>query len=394
MRNIRNHDMLKHFDFRPVFWGLFTALLLFSSTDSQAIRGLNRKESLGKLIFEDGRLSTPEGQSCSGCHASSRSFTDPDPSKSTSEGAVKGRFVPRNTPTILYGSPTPKLHWDEGRNTWIGGQFWDGRVDTQAAQALRPFLGHLEMNNGDLSVVVEKIQKGPYSKEFIRVYGKRIFENPVKAYEKVGDAIQAFERTAQFSLFSSKYDRYLEGQSVLTPEESHGREVFEREDKGNCAACHPSRPSADGKQRPLFTDFSYDNIGVPRNNENQFYALPSSLNPEGWLFMDKGLGVTVQDETQDGKFKVPTLRNIERTGPYMHNGYFKTLRGVVEFYNTRDLLPTCSNPWASEAEARKLRCWPKAEISRNVNHLELGHLGLSSGEIDDLLAFLHTLNDN
>ena len=101
----------------------------------------------------------------------------------------------------------------------------------------------------------------------------------------------------------------------------------------------------------------------------------------------------MDDDAQAGKFKVPTLRNIERTGPYMHNGYFKTLRGVVEFYNTRDVLPTCSNPWASEEEARKLRCWPRAEINDNVNHDELGHLGLTSEEMDDLLAFLHTLND-
>ncbi|MEY4683785.1 MAG: hypothetical protein RLZ25_244 [Pseudomonadota bacterium] len=369
-------------------------VFLFASMNAQAERSLTRKELLGKLLFEDTRLSTPEGQACSGCHSGSRFFIDPVPEISTSEGAVKGRFVPRNTPTILYGSVSPKLHWDEAASTWVGGQFWDGREDTQATQALKPFLGHLEMNNDDLSVIVEKIQKGPYAKEFIRVYGKRIFENPSKAYDKVGDAIQAFERTARFSPFNSRYDRYLEGQDMLTPQESRGRQVFEREDKGNCAACHPHKPSPDGKQRPLFTDFSYDNIGVPRNIENRFYALPPSLNPQGWSFIDRGLGATVNDEGQDGKFKVPTLRNIARTGPYMHNGYFKTLRGVLEFYNTRDILPACANAWATEQEARKMNCWPQAEISRNVNHDELGHLGLSKGDIDDLLAFLHSLNDD
>lgn len=386
--------MLKNFDFRPIVWGLATVVLVSSGTDSQASGALTRKESLGKLIFEDVRLSRPIGQACAGCHSASRFFTDPDPSKSTSEGALSGRFVPRNTPTILYGSASPKLHWDEAASTWVGGQFWDGREDTQATQALKPFLGHLEMNNDDLLEVVEKIKEGTYAREFIRVYGKHVFEKPVKAFEKVGDAIQAFERTAQFSPFNSRYDRYLEGQAVLTPQESRGRLIFEREDKGNCAACHPSKPSADGRQRPLFTDFSYDNIGVPRNVANQFYGLPSALNPDGWAFIDKGLGSTVQDGAQDGKFKVPTLRNIEKTGPYMHNGYFKTLRGVVDFYNTRDILPTCTDPWASEEEARKMKCWPKAEISRNVNHDELGRLGLSPGEIEDLLAFLHTLNDD
>lgn len=394
MRNIRKQEMLKVPDISSLLRGAVALVLIVTSMESHAISGLTRKESLGKRIFEDARLSTPEGQACSGCHSVLRFFTDPDPNRSTSEGALQGRFVPRNTPTILYGSASPKLHWDEAASTWVGGQFWDGREDTQAAQALKPFLGHLEMNNDDLLVVVEKIQKGPYSKEFIKVYGKRIFESPIKAFRKIGDAIQAFERTEQFSPFNSHYDHYLEGQVVLTPQQSRGRQIFEREDKGNCAACHPSKPTSDGRQRPLFTDFSYDNLGVPRNVENRFYSMPLALNPDGWSFIDKGLGQTTKDPAQDGKFKVPTLRNIERTGPYMHNGYFKTLRGVIEFYNTRDLLPTCANALASEEEARRMRCWPNAEINRNINHDELGHLGLSQGEIDDLLAFLHTLNDD
>jgi len=250
------------------------------------------------------------------------------------------------------------------------------------------------MNNDDLFAIVDKIETGPYAREFKAVYGAGIFMNPSKAFIKVGDAIQAFERTTRFASFNSRYDRYLEGRAELTSQENRGRVIFEREDKGNCAACHPSKPSSDGKQRPLFTDFSYDNIGVPRNIENRFYSLPPSLNPDGWSFVDKGLGITVQDAEQDGKFKVPTLRNIERTGPYMHNGYFKTLRGVIEFYNTRDLLPECANIWATEAEARQKKCWPQAEMDRNMNHNELGHLGLTSGEIEDLLAFLKTLNDD
>jgi len=378
----------------PLLKCLLAVMLASASMGSLAERALTRKEALGKLLFEDARLSTPEGLSCSGCHSSTRSFTDPDAERSTSEGAVVGRFVPRNTPTILYGSPSPKLHWDESMASWVGGQFWDGRSDTQADQALKPFLGHLEMNNDDLTLVVDKIQNGPYAKEFIRVYGARVFSNPEDAFKKVGDAIQDYERTKLFSPFKSRYDRYIEGQGLLTQEELHGLEIFEREDKGNCASCHPSKPSHDGKQRPLFTDFSYDNIGVPRNVENRFYTLPQSLNPDGWSFIDKGLGITVKNRSQDGKFKVPTLRNIERTSPYMHNGYFKSLRGVIEFYNTRDLLPACSNSWATEQEALSMKCWPKSEIERNVNHDELGHLGLTPGEIDDLLAFLHTLNDD
>ena len=293
----------------------------------------------------------------------------------------------------MYGSTSPSLHWDEVGGTWVGGQFLDGRVNGQRTQALKPFLGELEMNNPDPLVIIEKIRNGEYASDFQRVYGSKIFDNPVTAFLKVGDAIQAFEASDRFSPFDSRYDRYLEGRAQLTLREKRGREIFERQDKGNCAACHVSKPNADGSQRPLFTDFSYDNLGVPRNPENRFYTLVGSLNPEGRSYIDKGLGLTVKDAGQDGKFKVPSLRNIERTGPYMHNGYFKTLRGVIAFYNTRDVLPKCINDWATEEEALALKCWPRAEVERNVNHEELGHLGLSGEEVADLLAFLHTLND-
>ena len=133
-----------------------------------------------------------------------------------------------------------------------------------------------------------------------------------------------------------KYDHWLRGETELSEQELRGLKLFEAEDKGNCAACHPSRPAADGSP-PLFTDFTYDNLGVPRNPENPFYSLPSDLNPDGFAFVDLGLGKTVNDPAQNGKFRVPTLRNVAVTAPYMHNGVFKTLFNVVAFYNTRDV---------------------------------------------------------
>jgi cytochrome c peroxidase len=151
--------------------------------------------------------------------------------------------------------------------------------------------------------------------------------------------------------------------------------LFEDEDKGNCAACHPSQPSDDGTP-PLFTDFTYDNLGVPKNPENPFYYLPKFLNPSGVDFVDLGLGGTLNKPSENGKFKVPSLRNIAKTSPYIHNGLFKNLRQVVAFYNTRDVGP-----------------WPQPEVRMNVNHDELGNLGLSEQEIDDIVAFMHTLTD-
>jgi cytochrome c peroxidase len=115
---------------------------------------------------------------------------------------------------------------------------------------------------------------------------------------------------------------------------------------------------------------------VPRNPENPFYTLSTELNPDGFHWVDMGLAVIVNDPAENGKFRVPSLRNIALTPPYMHNGVFKTLFEVVAFYNTRDIGP-----------------WPPPEVPENVNDEELGDLGLSNQEMEDIVAFMLTLSD-
>jgi cytochrome c peroxidase len=154
-----------------------------------------------------------------------------------------------------------------------------------------------------------------------------------------------------------------------------GLDIYEAEDKANCAACHPSQPGENGEP-PLFTDFTYDNLGTPKNPDNPFYDLPAKFNPAGADYVDYGLGKALDDPAEDGKFKVPTLRNVGLTAPYMHNGVFQTLEEVVDFYNTRD---------TGE--------WDPPEVAENVNVDELGDLGLTEEEVEDLVAFLHTLDD-
>jgi cytochrome c peroxidase len=172
------------------------------------------------------------------------------------------------------------------------------------------------------------------------------------------------------------YALYLVHRANLSKQELRGLKLFEDPGKGNCAACHPSTPGSMAPQA-LFTDFSYDNIGIPKNPENPFYALSPDLNPDGANFLDHGLATTLGDPSQDGRFRVPTLRNVGITPPYGHNGYFKDLKSIVQFYNTRDTDPM----------------WPLPEIPGTVNRDELGHLGLTDGEIDDIVAFLQTLTD-
>jgi cytochrome c peroxidase len=221
------------------------------------------------------------------------------------------------------------------------------------------------------------------------------------AYDDIALAIKAYEASPEVNRFSSKFDRYLAGQTTLTKQEQRGLELFKG--KALCANCH----IVDG-ERPLLTDFTYDNLGVPSNPENPW--LTSDFNPQGGDWVDEGLGGFLASRVLDrqfapeniGKYKSPTLRNVDtRPAPgfvkaYMHNGYFKTLEGVVNFYNTRDTKPRCENLGvhkATEEVALAKGCWPQPEIEANVNTDELGHLGLTPREEQALVAFMKTLSD-
>lgn len=371
---------------------LVLAALCLCGQIAVADTGLSALEDLGRRLFFDAQLSSPPGQSCSSCHDPGAAFTDPRRDRPVSPGVLPGRFGNRNSPTAMYMAFSPSLYFDAVAGTYLGGLFLDGRVGSLEEQAQKPFLNPLEMANPDPASVVAKVRAASYAPLFEQVFGAGVFADTGRAFASVASAIAAFERTSAFAPFSSKYDAYLAGRVKLSPAEERGLKVFEDPAKGNCAACHPNRPSADGKP-PLFTDFSYDNIGVPRNPANPFYTLPASLNPQGIYFVDKGLGQTANDRKQDGKFKVPTLRNVQVTAPYTHNGYFSSLRAVVEFYNHRDTKRVCPNLFTLDGMALQQNCWPAPEVAANVNRDELGDLELGAGEIDDLLAFLATLTD-
>lgn len=370
---------------------LVLGLVLIISVNSTEAR--SRKAELGFRLFTDTRLSSPPGQACVSCHSPDHYFVDPDASEPTSEGVIEGRYGSRNAPTVLYAASSPHFHFDKREGLFIGGQFVDGRAADLKAQAVQPLLNPLEMNNRDAGEVIGKVKTADYVSLFLAVYGPNSLDEPTAAFAKIADALAAFESSHELSPFQSRYDRYLEGRGQLSDQERRGRMIFESEAKGNCAACHPSRPSKGGSQRPLFTDHSYDNLGVPKNAANPFYLQDPAFNPLGSSFVDRGLGGMLEQGSELGKFKVPTLRNIEKTGPYMHNGYFKTLRGVIDFYNSRDVKPRCLDPLTPEAQALASGCWPAPEEARHVNHGELGNLRLTPQDMSDLEAFLKTLTD-
>jgi len=179
------------------------------------------------------------------------------------------------------------------------------------------------MANPRAENVVEAIRQSDYADLFREVFGANSLDETEKAFDYFAQAVAAYERTEEFHPFDSKYDYYLQGKVALNEQELKGLEIFNNDAKGKCAACHPSEAAADGKP-PLFTDFTYDNLGVPKNPENPFYYLAKDLNPAGTVYVDLGLGGFLNNEEEYGKFRVPTLRNVGRTAPYMHNGVFKT----------------------------------------------------------------------
>jgi cytochrome c peroxidase len=330
---------------------------------------LTNKEKLGRNLFFDDRLSNPSGQACSDCHSRGAGYNGiGDANIAVYEGAVPHVYGNRNPPAAAYASFSPTFHFDAQDGEYIGGQFWDGRAATLKEQAKGPFLNPKEQNNRSAAAVVLNVNLSNYGELFRRVYGPLVLVRTELAYDSIADAIAAYESSSEVNRFSSKYDHYLAGTASLTAQEQEGLELFNG--KAKCAGCHPSTPGT-YSAKPLFTDYTYDNLGVPKNPDNPFYK----TNPG---FVDRGLGEVLKDPSQYGKFKVPTLRNVAVAAPYSHNGYFKTLKEIVQFYNTRDL------PGAN---------WPKPEVAENVNHSEVGNLGLTDDEVDAIVAFMATLTD-
>ena len=327
------------------------------------------KEQLGKQLFTDRTLSTPTGQSCADCHAPGQAFRDPESDRTTSMGAVDGRFGARNAPTAMYTAAIPPLHY-EGQ--WVGGLFWDGRASSLEQQAAGPLLNPLEMNNPDHAAVVAKVRRAPYAAQFREVYGSHALDDTEKAFANITDALATYERSPELSPYASRYDKFMAGTTTFSAQELRGYRLF----NASCTSCHPP---------PLFTNLEYVNLGVPRYDNNMFLR----ANPS---YIDHGLATTTNMPTDDGKFRVPTLRNIARTAPYGHNGYFENLPFMLEFLNTRDVgstqVATCSRASGSQTSCQ----WPAPEIPATIDH-RVGDLGMSQSDLADLAAFLETLSD-
>lgn len=349
---------------------------------------------LGELIFEDESLSASGRMSCQTCHLPEHAHSGPPTEAVAPGGADLELSGLRNSPSIRYASLTPAFHF-EADGTPVGGFFRDGRAFSLADQARRPFLDALEMANPSVAAVADKLQRAAYVSEFTRLFGADVFDDPVRALDSAALALARYQsEDPDFRPFDSKYDAFLAGRATLTGQEISGLALFNNPLKGNCAACHPSTRGADGSP-PMFTDFTYDNLGVPRND-----AIPANADP---AYVDLGLcGPQRADLAARrelcGAFKVPSLRNVARTAPYFHNGRFQTLEEAIAFYVRRDTSPEEWYPTGPEG-VLKFDDLPLA-LHRNVNTTEApynrqlgGQPALTPAEIDDVVAFLRTLDD-
>lgn len=348
---------------------------------------------LGEKIFADTSLSASGQQSCASCHDKDHADAPPNALPVQLGGPLGNLQSVRNAPSIRYLAKNTAFYFASD-GTPTGGFFWDGRAASLAAQAAGPFLNPLEMAMPDKASVVAKLAVASYAAEFKRLYGNEIFNDVDAAYQRMTLAIQQYElEDTQFNAYTSKYDAFLRGTATLTDQELRGLALFNSPIKGNCLACHPSARGSDGAM-PLFTDFTYDNLGLPRNTEIGANADAS--------YYDMGLcqrtDLTARTDLC-GAFKVPSLRNVGVRQAYFHNGYFKSLKEAVTFYVQRDTNPEKWYPLNADGTVAKFNDLP-VQYHRNVNTTEVPYNrkpgdvpALTDGEIDDVVAFLNTLTD-
>jgi cytochrome c peroxidase len=418
---------------KSVLLAIATLLATGLSASGAQAQALTPKESLGKSIFFDSNLSIHRNQSCAACHDPAAGWTGPDSiinaHGSVYEGSIPGRFGDRKPPSSAYATQSPILYYTMkgGEALFIGGNFWDGRAtgeklgNAAADQAQGPFLNPMEQALPESACVVYRVCTASYPVRFTDVWGydachitwpantealcatqsgyvplsdvdrARVSQN----YDGIALSIAAYEASPESNAFTSKFEYARTGMAKLTAEEQKGFSLFMG--KGKCAACHVTTPASKGGAP--FTDYTYDNLGLPKNPENPVYT----YNP---TFIDKGLGgfLATRPEyakfapTNMGKQKVPTVRNVGKglesglVKAYGHNGYFKSLEGIVHFYNTRDVKPMCPGAY-TEAQALAAGCWPAPEVAENVNTAELGDLRLTTAEERAIVAFLKVLSD-
>jgi Cytochrome c peroxidase len=395
------------------------------------VKPLSAMAQLGKSLFFDPSLSASGRQSCASCHSPSYGYNPPNTLTVQPGGPDLKKIGYRPPPSLAYlyrqppfsiGPDTADVDVPVNLNALAasvrndpraqksagpaptsvvamvpqGGLFWDGRADSLQRQAYLPMLNPVEMANASVADVARKLAHNRYRRSFAQLFGAAILDEPDQLVSEAMFAIGRYEiEDPSFHPFTSKYDASLQGRARLTTAELRGLQVFNDPKKGNCAGCHLSRVGRDGLP-PLFTDTQYESLGVPRNPK-----LPINKNPQ---FFDLGLcGPLRKDlarQTQYcGMFLTPTLRNVDRRSVFFHNGVYRSLKQVLDFYNLRSVAPDKIYPRHANSKPELYNDLPVA-YRGNVDTTDAPfnrHVGdppaMTNQDIQDIIAFLHTLDD-
>ena len=399
-----------------------------TSTDYDDDAPLSAMAQLGKQMFYDTSLSASGKQSCASCHDPSTAYAPSNDLPVQLGGADMKQPGIRAVPSLDYMNTTPvfevgpeSLFEVEGAQLGPlarsstgqskadmaaqavsnpvpeGGFFWDGRSDTLEEQPEGPLLSPFEMANPDMHVVLEKLRAAPYAKDFKALFGANVFDDETMAASEASFAIARYEyEDPSFHPFTSKYDAYLAGKAKLTADEAAGLKLFEDEKKGNCAACHLDKAD-DPAHPPVFTDFEYEALAVPRNPK-----IPANADPN---YYDLGICGPMRTDAYAHQsancalFKTPTLRNVATRKVFFHNGVYTDLRDVVRFYVQRDTEPEKIYPRNAAGQVDQYDDLPW-QYRGNIDMIDVPlnrHLGdqpaLDDHEIDQIVAFLKTLTD-
>lgn len=388
---------------------LVTGLLAAIPSLSPADTTPSLLDQIGDKLFHDTNLSGSGQMACSSCHDDNNHYAQP--ANNTLAVQLGGPNLNltgnRTVPTLTYKDNTPPYSDQAVNPDGVslngpgGGFFWDGRADTLADQAAGPLLNPVEMANKSVADVVNKIQNASYANLFIQAFGPNAFADPQTAFNNAMAAIQQYElEDVSFHPYTSKFDLYASNKigGDLTDAEYAGYRVYIDPNRGNCDACHYSGPGFNGSQA-IFTDFSYEAIGVPRNTK-----IPANTSKLG-LPTAYDLGVChradhppLSNQELCGMFKTPTLRNVATRNVFFHNGVFTSLSQVLQWYNTRDTNPELWYP-SAHGVVQKFNDLPNVYRGNIDPQAPLDGRPAGSApamkdcELQDLEAFLNTLTD-
>jgi cytochrome c peroxidase len=393
-------------------------------------RPLSGMAQLGRLVFFDASLSSSGRLSCASCHSPRLAYAAPGDQPAMHGGPLLARQGVRAVPSLMYLERQPSFSIgpdnEENENVNLaelvalsrravrlektaaqpsqsaanivpqGGLFWDGRADTLQDQALSPLLDPREMDGGNIETVAGKLQHAPYAARLVELFGASVFDNARLAVSEALFAVARYQiEDPSFHPYTSKYDYWLEGSARFTPREWRGYVLFNDPAKANCAGCHVDQPGRDGLP-PLFTDHQFEALGAPRNG-----AL--AVNRDSGYF-DLGIcgpyRADMSGETRYcGMFMTPTLRNVATRRVFFHNGVFRTLRQVMDFYDFRDTEPQRIYPRLADGAVQKFNDLRPGYVA-NVDVTDApfdrkagDRPAMTAQDEEDIIAFLNTLTD-